>query len=136
MQEYKNNIPEMKFRCLVAGGDGTVVWIIEECIKKNIDLQQLPIGIVPLGTGNDFSRTLGWGDKAENSFYNKKEFMDLVRNSYVHDVKAVVKPFDLWEVEVITNESTGLFEKVKDKKITKIMEDQKVVEEEEKMDYK
>jgi len=46
----------------VAGGDGTVGWVLG-CLTE---LRQLgrepvpPIGIVPLGTGNDLSRSFNW----------------------------------------------------------------------------
>ena len=46
---------------IVCGGDGTVVWVVSEFNKYNIDPSKAPIGIIPLGTGNDFSQYLGWG---------------------------------------------------------------------------
>ncbi len=52
-----------KYKCftIVCGGDGTVMWVINEMIKAQINIALMPIGIIPLGTGNDFSRELGWG---------------------------------------------------------------------------
>lgn len=49
---------------MVCGGDGTVMWVVEEMIKYNVDVENCPIGIVAFGTGNDFSRVLGWGASA------------------------------------------------------------------------
>ena len=49
------------FRVIVCGGDGTVMWVVEEMINYKIDQNKCPIGILPFGTGNDFSRVLGWG---------------------------------------------------------------------------
>lgn len=47
-------------RILVAGGDGTVGWILNEIVRKNI--KPLPeVSIMPIGTGNDLSRVLNWG---------------------------------------------------------------------------
>jgi len=53
-------------RVVVGGGDGTVLWVVNEMIKTGIDLNSVPIGIIPFGTGNDFSRVLGWGGKFTN----------------------------------------------------------------------
>ncbi|CAA2992722.1 diacylglycerol kinase 7-like [Olea europaea subsp. europaea] len=52
-----------KLRVVVAGGDGTVGWVLG-CLGE-LDIQgRLPVpptGIIPLGTGNDLSRSFGWG---------------------------------------------------------------------------
>ncbi len=37
------------------------MWVVSEIVKHKIDLKKAPIAVIPLGTGNDFSRCLGWG---------------------------------------------------------------------------
>lgn len=37
------------------------MWVVEEMNNHNVDFSNCPIGIIPFGTGNDFSRVLGWG---------------------------------------------------------------------------
>ncbi|XP_041019050.1 diacylglycerol kinase 4-like isoform X1 [Juglans microcarpa x Juglans regia] len=52
-----------KMRVMVAGGDGTVGWVLGslgELIKQGREPFP-PVGIIPLGTGNDLSRSFGWG---------------------------------------------------------------------------
>ncbi|KAK9099953.1 hypothetical protein Scep_023383 [Stephania cephalantha] len=52
-----------KLRIMVAGGDGTAGWILgslaELCVQHREPVP--PTGIIPLGTGNDLSRSFGWG---------------------------------------------------------------------------
>ena len=46
---------------IVCGGDGTIMWVVSEMNKHKIDVMKVPLGVIPLGTGNDFSQYLGWG---------------------------------------------------------------------------
>lgn len=59
----------------VAGGDGTVGWVLgslAELYKQDRDPVP-PVGIIPLGTGNDLSRSFGWVSfcSFNSKFYRK-----------------------------------------------------------------
>lgn len=50
---------EDKIKVLVAGGDGSLIWVIEELLKACINTHRVDFGILPYGTGNDLSFMLG-----------------------------------------------------------------------------
>jgi len=118
-------------RIVVAGGDGTILWAIEECEKHSIDTRhQVLLAVMPLGTGNDFSRFAGWGGAAPN-------MQRLLRNDYqglrelVRDY-VIAKPLnhDVWRVDMTVDDERGTImktgkerrkERIPEKAISKLM---------------
>lgn len=46
---------------IACGGDGTTIWVIEELIKAKVNIANVIVGVLPLGTGNDYSIATGFG---------------------------------------------------------------------------
>jgi diacylglycerol kinase (ATP) len=72
------------------------MWVVTEMTSFGIDHSRVLIGIIPLGTGNDFSQTLGWG----------KESPDILSDNYAKLKKRVtywlsaqVENMDIWMVD-------------------------------------
>ena len=85
-----------KLRILICGGDGTVAWIINTIDEVEAELKlnhKPPIAILPLGTGNDLARVLGWGGGWGG---NSDSILQILCNI------AVSKPtlLDRWSLEI------------------------------------
>lgn len=79
-----------RLRILVCGGDGTVGWVLG-ALDEIGATRQPPIAILPLGTGNDLARVLGWG-----SGYSTKDVSEILA-----EVEAAhVSLLDRWRVEI------------------------------------
>jgi len=67
IQQIKLQVKTSVCRVIIGGGDGSFSKILDQFIKSNIDIQSCLFGILPLGTGNDLSRQLGWGSEIKIS---------------------------------------------------------------------
>ena len=100
IDEVLDDIEGYKY-ILVAGGDGTVDSVVNAMKRKNVDL---PIGILPLGTANDFGKFLGIPNKVEDALERILKFNP--------------KPIDLGKVNdksFVNVASTGLLTDVSQK---------------------
>lgn len=77
------------FRALGCGGDGTIGWILQEADKLGVT--NLQLGVLPLGTGNDIARVLGWGPSFDDDEDALSDFIDSVE-------KSKVKLLDRWSI--------------------------------------
>ena len=79
------------------GGDGTVKWVMTELAERG--LADVPIAAVPFGTGNDLSRTLGWGGGQPPPSLTGRLFSDLRDHTRL---VATAQPtlFDIWEITI------------------------------------
>ncbi|KAL8152162.1 hypothetical protein V2J09_009922 [Rumex salicifolius] len=84
-----------KLRIMVAGGDGTVGWILGSLGElHNQNGPVPPVAIIPLGTGNDLSRSFGWGGSLP--FVWKAA----VKRSLHRATKGPICSLDSWHVSV------------------------------------
>uniref|UniRef100_A0A8C9SA10 Diacylglycerol kinase n=1 Tax=Scleropages formosus TaxID=113540 RepID=A0A8C9SA10_SCLFO len=77
------------FRILVCGGDGSVGWVLSELDKLGLH-KQCQLGVLPLGTGNDLARVLGWGGLCDDDTQILQILEKLER--------ATTKMLDRWSV--------------------------------------
>ncbi|KAI3961495.1 hypothetical protein MKX01_001231 [Papaver californicum] len=85
-----------KLRIIVAGGDGTVGWVLgnlTELFRQNREPVP-PTGIIPLGTGNDLSRTFNWG----GSF--PFPWKSAIKRTLNEAITAPISRLDSWNVVV------------------------------------
>ncbi|XP_072914675.1 diacylglycerol kinase eta-like isoform X2 [Hemitrygon akajei] len=77
------------FRILVCGGDGSVGWVLSEMDKLGLH-KQCKLGVLPLGTGNDLARVLGWGGLCDDDV----QLLQVVANLE----RATTKMLDRWSI--------------------------------------
>ncbi|XP_067903986.1 diacylglycerol kinase eta isoform X2 [Heterodontus francisci] len=77
------------FRILACGGDGSVGWVLSEIDKLGLH-KQCKLGVLPLGTGNDLARVLGWGGLCDDDAQLPQVVAKLER--------ATTKMLDRWSI--------------------------------------
>ena len=113
--ELYRRVPGM--RLLACGGDGTVGWVLS-CLDRLEAEQpdhthpghiQAAVGVLPLGTGNDLSRSLGWGGG-----YTDEPLSKILQSLQ----QAEIINIDRWRLGLSLNTAAGV--KVSDKGMDKL----------------
>ena len=93
-----------KLRFIIGGGDGSVLSIVEYLInEENIDLASCVFGVVPLGTGNDLSNTMGYG--AEVSINSTLDSIISLTKTYIDGIETKI---DVWKAKISLDEKDGM----------------------------
>jgi diacylglycerol kinase (ATP) len=95
--EIYSSLPNI--RICVFGGDGTVGWILGRLAEAYPSGNNPPVSICPLGTGNDLSRVLFWGEQ-----YDPKQlFQTLLKIPLAQTVA-----LDRWQVQLEELDASAL----------------------------
>ncbi|XP_059163818.1 diacylglycerol kinase epsilon-like isoform X2 [Physella acuta] len=86
-------------RLLVCGGDGTIGWVLNVIEKLSI-MNPPRVCILPLGTGNDLSQVLGWGEGYSGNV-NVRCILENVE-------KAKPVELDRWTVRILHKKHFGI----------------------------
>ncbi|XP_063546326.1 diacylglycerol kinase eta isoform X2 [Cydia strobilella] len=76
-------------RVLVCSGDGSVGWVLQEIDKLDMH-RQVQTAVLPLGTGNDLARVLGWGASCDDAA-NLQQLLERYE-------RASTKMLDRWSI--------------------------------------
>lgn len=83
----------LKCRIVVAGGDGSVAWVLNTIHEMNLE-SVVEVAICPIGTGNDLSRVMGWGSEInDEDLQSPKRLIERIRN-------AETVQLDRWHLEI------------------------------------
>nr|XP_032512301.1 eye-specific diacylglycerol kinase-like isoform X4 [Danaus plexippus plexippus] len=91
--EMFRKVPNL--RVLACGGDGTVGWVLSVLDRIG---SRPAVGVLPLGTGNDLARALGWGGGYEDEPISK---------ILAHIGESDTVLLDRWQLKVEPNEAAS-----------------------------
>ena len=101
IKKYLLDFPENEIKIITAGGDGTVLGIVEDLKKEEVPLNRCIFGPMPFGTGNDLSNALGFGHKCKID-----GLLTFQKILYTY-LKSIPTKIDIWELNVKVNENNG-----------------------------
>jgi diacylglycerol kinase family enzyme len=93
LQKWLEKPDQYKF--IVCGGDGTAGWVLSALDKLGHKISP-PVGVIPLGTGNDLARVFGWGGG-----YSGEKLAPILKK--MADAKVI--QLDRWKIVVTPTEA-------------------------------
>lgn len=117
IQTYLEKYPNNSLKILIGGGDGTVLRLVEELNEQKVNLTRCIFGHIPLGTGNDLSNAMGFGNQVGLS--KKISYFHRVLYTYIIAERAKI---DIWELTVSVKDNGLINEVKKDGEQTKMDE--------------
>ncbi|WP_166332987.1 diacylglycerol/lipid kinase family protein [Sphingobacterium chungjuense] len=67
---WKDQLDQADF-AVVAGGDGTIRRVVQELVSRSVLAKKIPIAILPMGTANNMSKTLGIDRELDHEIHIK-----------------------------------------------------------------
>ncbi|KAK6027095.1 diacylglycerol kinase catalytic domain protein, partial [Ostertagia ostertagi] len=98
---------QVDVRLVVAGGDGTISNVLETLEQF---CRKPPMAVLPLGTGNDLSRVLGWGSGTNGDF----NILEYLNDVYAADIQKL----DRWNVMIKSKNQFGRRTVITNKKMS------------------
>ncbi|GAW82371.1 diacylglycerol kinase [Plasmodium gonderi] len=97
---------------LVAGGDGTLNWFLQEAEYYNINDDKFAVGVIPFGTGNDFAKAFGW--KKMDGLFNYTFLFNILKKIVDQTFRSKIEKHDYWNINVVLKDN-GYFNKISSK---------------------
>ncbi|SBT78229.1 diacylglycerol kinase, putative [Plasmodium ovale] len=97
---------------LVAGGDGTLNWVLKEAEYYDINDNNFAVGVIPFGTGNDFANAFGW--KKIDGIFNHTFLFNILKKIVKQTFKSKIEKHDYWNIHVVLK-TDGYFNKISSK---------------------
>lgn len=94
-------------RVVACGGDGSFVWVVEECLMMRVNFDNVMFCLMPFGTGNDLACSMGWGRDPPKPIIGQ-HLRGLKASLELWSV-AEIMHFDLWKITVNTTTAGGVF---------------------------
>ena len=107
IKNYINDFPEQEIKIIIGGGDGSVLSIIEDLNKDKINLKKCKFGVMPLGTGNDLSNSMGFGYECEIGI--KIEYFQRVLYTYLTASDIYI---DIWQLQTEVDKNLGTISEI------------------------
>jgi diacylglycerol kinase (ATP) len=108
--DHSSVLTDPSLRCVACGGDGTSNWVVS-LLSAHFGLPDRdgrpPVAMLPFGSGNDMSRSQGWGRRlAAGDLRQMAAALALVRSS------SAIRNVDVWTIEMARSDTGEVIRRV------------------------